>query len=127
VAETESIGEVWDVHTQERITSFTGTSPFNDVRFSPDGSQVATTGVDGDVNLWSATDGSREATLHGHDTVAVSLAFTSDGNRLASIDASGIVRVWALDVDDLIAMAEQQLTRGLTEVECRQFMHRDTC
>ena len=127
VAELEAIGQVWDVETLDRVTSFTGTSPFAEVRFSPDGSQVATAGVDGDINLWNATDGSPAATLRGHDTRATSLAFASDGRRLASVDDSGVMRVWALDVDDLIAIAKRQLTRELTDVECRQFVHRDTC
>lgn len=126
VSELESVGEVWAVGTGERITSFAGTSGFTDVRFSPDGSEVAATSVDGDVNLWDAEDGTLEATLRGHD-VAISLAYSHDGRRLASVDADGMLRVWALDLDDLIGIAEQRLTRRLTGVECRQFLHRDTC
>jgi hypothetical protein len=33
------------------------------------------------------------------------------------------VRVWALDLDDLIGIAEGELTRDLTEEECRQYLH----
>jgi hypothetical protein len=31
--------------------------------------------------------------------------------------------VWALDLDDLIAIAAAELTRGLTDDECRQYLH----
>jgi hypothetical protein len=31
--------------------------------------------------------------------------------------------VWALDLDDLIRIAEGELTRELTEAECRQYLH----
>ncbi len=34
------------------------------------------------------------------------------------------MRVWALDLDDLIEIAEREVTRTLTEQECRQYLHR---
>jgi hypothetical protein len=37
------------------------------------------------------------------------------------------VRVWALDVEDLFRMAHDSLTRGFTESECRQYLHRESC
>ena len=47
---------------------------------------------------------------------------------LASNDAEdGLVRVWALDLDELIAIATDRLTRTLTEDECRQFLHVERC
>ncbi len=39
----------------------------------------------------------------------------------------GMVRVWALDIDDLLAIAQQKVTRSLTEDECRQYLHVDAC
>lgn len=43
--------------------------------------------------------------------------------RLASGAADGTARVWALDLDDLIQIARRELTRELTEAECRQYVH----
>jgi hypothetical protein len=37
------------------------------------------------------------------------------------------VRVWALDLDELVRIAEHELTRDLTDAECRQYMHRPNC
>jgi hypothetical protein len=34
-----------------------------------------------------------------------------------------VVRVWALDLDDLIAIARREVTRELTDDECRQYLH----
>jgi hypothetical protein len=34
-----------------------------------------------------------------------------------------VVRVWALDIDELIAIANNELTRPLTDDECRQYLH----
>jgi hypothetical protein len=46
---------------------------------------------------------------------------------LASNDADGLVRVWALELHELIAIATARLTRTLTEDECRQFLHVEHC
>jgi hypothetical protein len=37
------------------------------------------------------------------------------------------VRIWALDVDDLLEIAHQKLTRTWTDDECRQFLHLEAC
>jgi len=45
---------------------------------------------------------------------------------LASITA-GEIRVWALDIDDLLEIARRELTRSLTDEECLQFLHVARC
>ena len=47
--------------------------------------------------------------------------------RLASSSDDGTVRVWALEVDELVEVAERGLTRGLTRDECRQHLHAERC
>jgi hypothetical protein len=37
------------------------------------------------------------------------------------------VRVWALDLDELVEIAEDELTRGFTDEECRQYLHQSRC
>jgi hypothetical protein len=38
-----------------------------------------------------------------------------------------VVRVWAVDIDDLIAIAKRNVTRGLTGDECRRYLHSRDC
>ena len=65
--------------------------------------------------------------LRGHDGAVSSVAFSPDGSRLASVGAEGVVRVWALDLDELVRIAKHELTRALTDDECRQFLHQQRC
>jgi WD40 repeat protein len=66
-------------------------------------------------------------TLHGHEEGVTDIVFSDDGTRLVTGGFKGIARVWALDLDDLIALAEDKLTRGFTDAECREYLHVDAC
>ena len=57
---------------------------------------------------------------------ARSVAFSPDGSLLASVDGT-TVRVWALDIEELLAIARRNVTRSLTDEECRQYLHVDAC
>jgi WD40 repeat protein len=53
------------------------------------------------------------------------LAFSPAGSRLASSSVDGTTRVYAVDVDDLMALARSRLTRWFTPAECQQYLHMD--
>jgi hypothetical protein len=58
--------------------------------------------------------------------MVVDLSFSPDGRRLASTEDGGIVRVWAIDLEDLVRIAEERVTRGLSEAECAAY-HFEEC
>jgi WD40 repeat protein/DNA-binding SARP family transcriptional activator len=121
------IATIWDVRSGDKVAALRGhTGTVVDTAFSPDGSSIASAGSDGTVRTWDAKSGSQTLVLR-HGDVVSAVAFSPDGSKLASVSADGTARIWALDLDDLVEIAERELTRDLTEEECRQYLHVDRC
>ena len=120
--------ELWDPATGQRVAALEGSAGSElGFAFSPDGRRIATGGIDGTVTIWDTASGEQLLVLRGHYTFVASVAFSPDGSQLASVGAEGVVRIWALDLDDLVDIAERELTRTLTDAECKQYLHLTQC
>ncbi len=71
-----------------------GPSPPETLSFSPDGALLAVAGRDSMVNVVESSTGERLSTLHGQSGTVTDLAWSSDGQMLASASNSGNVRLW---------------------------------
>jgi WD40 repeat protein/class 3 adenylate cyclase len=127
-AQQDGSVQVFDAENGRSLVRFSANSgPLSDVEFSNDGNTIATAGEDGTVRLFSSETGTEELVLRGHRYLVTGVEFSEDGRKLVSASADGVVRVWALDLDDLIRIANDNVTRDLTDAECRQYLHQDRC
>jgi WD40 repeat protein len=125
---SDGLAEVWDADSGERLAVLAGPpGGVKDLAFSPDGSRIAVAGIDGLVRLFDAETGAPQLSLRGSGCAVEGVAFSPDGTKLASTSPCDGVRVWALDIDDLLEIARREAGRSLTDQECRQYLHADGC
>jgi sugar lactone lactonase YvrE len=94
------------------------------------GDQIAMPADGGTVRLWQLRPLQEEAVVAmGIDSVSAgpdALAFSPDGTRLA-VGRGEAGGVYAFDIDDLIRLARDRVTRELPDQECRPYLHLDLC
>jgi WD40 repeat protein len=93
------------------------------VAFSPDGTRLATASFDKTAKVWDATSGQVLRTLAGHTAAVRSVVFSPDGTRLATASADKTVRLYAMNIEDLLALARTRVTRSLKAEECQKYLH----
>src|SRR4029078_9846202 len=97
---------VRDVASGELTATLSAKPTAHDMIFSQDGSLILTANDDGQVRMWDAVTGLQRGTLPIGKGAVRALAISRDGSRLATRNDDGTVRVLALDLDDLVAIAE---------------------
>jgi WD40 repeat protein/transcriptional regulator with XRE-family HTH domain len=126
---TGGIGTVriWDISTGEEVLTLKGHSgAVNSITFSGDGKMIATASVDGTAKIWNVVTGENLLTLPVDSHGAGDVAFSPSGDRLAVGAVSGIY-VFILPIEDVVELAKSQLTRSLTDEECKQYLHASVC
>jgi WD40 repeat protein len=117
--------QIWDV-ASEKVSLRLPYSPNVAFAFSPDGTRLAVGSAD-EVRVFDAGSGAELQVLRHPGVVEFDkVVFSPDGSMLASSADDG-TRVWALDIDDLLEIARQNVTRSLSDDECRQYLHVAAC
>jgi WD40 repeat protein/tRNA A-37 threonylcarbamoyl transferase component Bud32 len=96
--------KIWDTTLDRQFRILSGhTASVCGVAFSPDGNLVASAAKNGTIRLWHSRTGARLRKLStaGNDVRPIrpggpvyAVAFTPDGNRLASAGAERLIRFW---------------------------------
>ena len=115
-----------DLETHDELIGHTGI--VWDAVFSPDGGTIASASFDNTVKIWDSTTGEELLTFSAPSAIAfANVAFSPDGRLLAASSGDGTVRIFVLPPNDLIELAHERVTRTLTETECQQYLHLDSC
>jgi WD40 repeat protein len=118
--------EIWDVASEKLSRRFSYSPADATVAFSPDGTRLAVGSAD-EVRVFDASSGAQLQVLRARGVVEFDkVVFSPNGSMLASSADDG-TRVWALDIDDLLEIARQNVTRSLSDDECRQYLHVAAC
>lgn len=70
--------------------------------------------------------GEEQLTLQGYGNWW-RMEFAHDGRWLAAASSDGTARVYALELDELVQLAKNKLTRAFTVEECQRYLQLDEC
>ncbi len=87
--------ELWYAPSAQPIAALQGHVDWiTGLVYSPDGTRLATSSLDGTARLWRADTGAPIATLTDHQGAVWDIAFSPDGTLLATAGADLTVRLW---------------------------------
>jgi WD40 repeat protein len=122
----DQTADIWDAASGLLLVTLTGHNGAVDgVAWSPNGRQFATASDDETVKIWDAMTGRQMLTLLSHRGALSRVAWSPDGKRLAAATEDGVIIQFALDINQLLTLARQRVTRSLTVDECREYLHAD--
>jgi WD40 repeat protein len=131
--------ELWDSVSGKKLRSLTKLplDPMDFVKgvaFAGKGERVVVLHENGSIVVFDSASGNELFTLPGDPGEhVISFGFSAQAKRLAvDVMESGgqhfdVVRVFCLDVDDLIQLARSRVTRPLTPDECKKYLDVETC
>ncbi|MGH7127506.1 MAG: hypothetical protein ACREIV_02990, partial [Planctomycetaceae bacterium] len=102
----DGTARMWDVASHKPLWSIRENLPVYNVRFSPDGTLVATASgkwqprENGLVKLWNAEDGSAARTIDESRNVQTALAFSPDGGRIVARNGAGAFVLWNVETGE---------------------------
>jgi WD40 repeat protein len=118
---------LWGTATGERLRDFSGhVSTVARAVFSPNGRTLASAGLDATIRIWDVASGDNLQTF-STENANWDVAFSPDGAYLYASDRNGGLHVYAVELETLVSLAHERLTRWFTPEECLQYLYQETC
>jgi len=113
---------IWNTTTWEAVrqTADELTNPFH-MSWSDDGTRLVIGGGQSEVHIVDAESLNLIQTVPFQGATAVGVAFVNEDRHVVVGTADGKVLVLTLDTDELISIAGERLTRGLSDDECQLY------
>ena len=87
--------QVWDVTTQKLIFTYSGHSDaVLTMKWSPDGTRIASGSWDNTVQVWDAKTGRTFVTYRGHSSGVLDISWSPDNKRIVSGGDDKTIQVW---------------------------------
>jgi WD40 repeat protein len=121
---------IWDAATGSILFTLRGHfSGIQSVSFNSNGTMLVTGSEDNTAKVWDVATSEEILTLPGSGGGVRGVAFSlsDDGASVAVASADGVVRLFLLRIDDLLALSQSRVTRSLTIEECRRYLHVEEC
>ena len=96
---------LWNVNNGEMLHNFPVENDHYALAISPDGNSAISGSNFGDIYRWDLESLELTGTLRGHDGMVRSLAYTSDGRRIISIDSNGMLIMWEAGTGEILMQA----------------------
>jgi WD40 repeat protein/tetratricopeptide (TPR) repeat protein len=121
----DRIVKVWDAARGAPVRELSGhSSAVTALAFSPDSLRLASGSWDFTARVWELATGKQVLTLSDHGDKLNGIAFSPDGALLATVGDDGTTRLHLMAVHDLVGLARQRVTRGLSSEECHAWLQR---
>jgi WD40 repeat protein len=86
--------KIWNIESWESRALAGHVGDVLSVRWSTDGTQLASASTDGSIIVWDVKGGVATRTLKGHEDTVRRVCWSPDGRRLASASWDGMIRIW---------------------------------
>jgi WD40 repeat protein len=93
---------VWNVRTHVLERSIVHHDALISIRLSPDGRQIATGDLKGNLDLWDVASGAHLGTLGGQNGYVGSVTWSPDGRDLMTTSTDGKFRIWDVATRKLV-------------------------
>ena len=125
-ASLDGTARIWDVAAgSEKFILDGHTNSVTALAFAPDGTRLATTSRDGTVKLWDVNNGQELLNFSGNGSGINGVTFNPKGTLLVT-SGDHEAQVYILQVDELVKLAQDRVTRSLTQEECLKYLHEIT-